>query len=104
MFEQIVRFERRWMDEAQIIWTDYMRYRLSLRGFDIAKVEQILRYSEERYIDATTRRLVAVGRHDRRLVMIPYEHEGNTLTPVTIHVTSRQQINFRVKSGRFRNE
>ena len=37
-------------------------------------------------------------------MMIPYELEGRTLTPVTIHVTSRQQINSRIKSGRFTNE
>jgi len=79
-------------------------YRLRLRGFDLATVEQIVRYSAERYVDTVTRRLVAVGRHGRRLVMIPYEREGNRVTPVTIHVTSRRQINFRVKSGRFRNE
>jgi len=92
------------MDKAQIIWTDYMRYRISLRGFDLVKVEHILRHSTERYVDSITGRFVAVGRHDQCLVMIPYEHEGNLLTPVTIHVTSRQQINSRVKSGRFRNE
>lgn len=92
------------MDKAQITWTEYMKYRLSMRGFDLAKVEHILRYSSERYFDTATGRQVVVGRHDQLLVMIPYESEENTLTPVTIHVTSRQQINFRVKSGRFRNE
>ena len=92
------------MDEVTIVWSDYMKYRLRLRGFDLATVEHIVRYSNERYIDITTGRLVAVGKHDRRLVMIPYEREADRLTPVTIHVTSRQQIKFRVKSGRFGNE
>jgi len=92
------------MDETEIVWTDYMKYRLGLRGFDLATVEHIVRYSTERYIDTVTGRFVAVGRHDKRLVMIPYEREGDALRPVTIHATSRQQINFRVKSGRFRNE
>ena len=92
------------MDEATIQWTEYMMYRVRLRGFDLAKVEQIMRYSSERYLDTATNRLVVVGRHGERLVMIPYEREGNTVRPVTIHVTTRQQLKFRVKSGRFRNE
>ena len=92
------------MEEATIVWTDYMKYRLGLRGYDLATVEQILRYSSERYVDTASGRAVAIGRHDKLLVMIPYELEGRTLTPVTIHATSRQQINFRIKSGRFKNE
>ena len=92
------------MDEARIIWSDYMRYRLDLRNFDLAVLEHIVRYSAERYRDTVTGRLVAVGRHDERLVVIPYESKGEALAPVTVHVTSRQQINFRVKSGRFTNE
>jgi hypothetical protein len=92
------------MDETRIVWSDYMRYRLRLRGFDLAAVERIVRYSDERYVDSVTGRLVAVGRHDERLIMIPYERRGETVTPVTVHVTNRQQINIRVRSGRFTNE
>ena len=92
------------MDVATIVWTGYVKYRARMRGFDLEKVEQIVRHSPERYVDTATRRFVAIGMHDKKLVMIPYEREGNTLTPVTIHVTSRQQINFRVKSERLRHE
>lgn len=49
-------------------------------------------------------RLDTVGRHGKYLVIIPYEKKGNTLTPIPVHVTTRQQINLRVKSGRFTNE
>jgi hypothetical protein len=49
-------------------------------------------------------RLVAIGRHKNLIVMVPYELKGRTLTPITIHATTRQQINSRIKSGRFRNE
>lgn len=49
------------MDEATIVWTEYMKYRLSLRGYDLATVEQILRYSSERYVDTVTGRVVAIG-------------------------------------------
>jgi uncharacterized DUF497 family protein len=81
-----------------------MRYRLRLRGFDLETVEHIVRHSPERYVDAVTGRLVAVGRHAERLIVVPYEVRGDILTPVTVHVTSRQQVNFRVRSGRYANE
>jgi hypothetical protein len=81
-----------------------MRYRVALRGFDLAKLEDIVRYSSERYSDTTTTRFVVVGRYDRKLVMIPYEVEGDVVTPVTVHATTRQQINFRVRTGRFVHE
>jgi hypothetical protein len=92
------------MDETKVVWSDHMRYRLRLRSFDIAAVEQIVRHSAERYIDTATGRLVAVGRHGDRLILVPYERAENTLTPVTVHVTSRQQINIRVRTGRFTDE
>jgi hypothetical protein len=88
----------------EIIWTDYMKYRARLRGFDLAKIEHIVRYSGERYFDTVTRRLIAVGRIDDLLVIIPYDTDQSSITPVTIHATTRQQINFRLKTGRFINE
>ena len=90
------------MEEATIVWTEYMEYRLKLRGYDVATVEHILRYSSERYVDTVTGRLVVIGRHVKLLVMIQYERRGSTLTPVT--TTNRQQINSRLKSGRLKNE
>ena len=56
-----------------IIWSDYLQYRAESRGFEIAKIEEILRFSRERYYDTETGRLIAVGKHDSRLVVIPYE-------------------------------
>lgn len=81
-----------------------MRYRAGLRGFHLTKIEDILRHSGERYFDIVTRRLIVVGKHDDRMVLIPYEKEKNDLIPVTIHTTTRQQINFRLKTGRFIHE
>ena len=92
------------MEEATIVWTEYMKYRLSLRAYDLAMVEYILRYSSERYTDTATGRAVVIGGHEKRLVMIPYERVGSMLTPITIHATSRQQVNSRLKSGRLKNE
>jgi hypothetical protein len=91
-------------ETSAIVWTDYFRYRAELRGFDLAKVEAILRYGAERYRDAATGRRVVVGRHGESLVIMPYEVEESSLTPVTIHVTSRQQISLRIRSGRFTHE
>jgi hypothetical protein len=59
------------MEDATIIWTEYMKYRLRLSGYDLPAVEQILRYSSERYADTATGRLLAIGRHVKLLVMIP---------------------------------
>jgi hypothetical protein len=55
----------------KIVWTDYLQYRMTLRGFDVAKVEHILRHSEERYLDTATGRMIAVGRDYRQLLMLP---------------------------------
>jgi len=84
-----------------IEWTDYLKYRAALRGFDLAKLEHIIRHSSERYFDTETGRSVAVGRHGRKLVMIPYETKGDAIVPVTVHATTRHQITFRVRTARF---
>jgi hypothetical protein len=86
---------------AQVIWTDYLRYRARTRGFDLARIEQLLRSASERYFDTVTRRRVVIGRHGSRLVMVPYDQEQNSITPVTIHATTRRQITFRLRTGRF---
>lgn len=88
----------------EIVWTDYVQHRARLRGFDLARIEHIVRYSPERYFDAATGRAVAVGRHGDTLVAVPYEAGDRTLTPVTVHATTRQQISFRLRTGRFTNE
>jgi uncharacterized DUF497 family protein len=84
-----------------IIWSDYLQYRAKLRGFELDKIEEILKYSGERYYDTETDRLIAVGKHNNSLVIVPYEYVGDFITPVTIHATTRQQIRFRLKSGRY---
>ena len=81
-----------------------MRYRISLRKFDIKIVEDIIRYSTECYYDIITGRHIIIGRHKKDLVMVPFESDNISITPVTIHTTSRNQINTRCKSGRLRSE
>ena len=83
------------------VWTNYMKYKARLRGFDLAKIEVIVRYSTERYLDIETERWVAIGHHDNQLVVIPYEVYQDSVTPITIHTTTRQQIRFRIRTGRY---
>jgi hypothetical protein len=85
----------------KLVWTDYMRYKARLRGFNLAKIEDVVRYSAERYFDTKTARWIVIGRHDNWLVAIPYEAHHETITPITIHTVTRQQIQFRIKTGRY---
>lgn len=85
----------------EIIWSDYLLYRAELRGFDLERIEQILKYSTERYYDTASDRLIVVGKHEDCLVIIPYEQSSDSITPITIHATTRQQIRFRLRTGRF---
>jgi hypothetical protein len=88
----------------EVAWTGYLKYRAALRGFELSKIEQIVKSSKERYVDAATNRPVVVGRCGKTLVVIPYEVSEDVLTPITVHATTRQQIGFRVKTGRFVHE
>jgi hypothetical protein len=92
------------MTEKTIIFTDYLKYRAHTRGFDLNLIEKIIRYSPERYIDSESYRFVVIGDHNNKLVMIPYEETENTITPITIHATTRQQIKFRLTTGRLSHE
>lgn len=88
------------MLEARLVWTGYMLYRADLRGFDLARIEEIVRYSAERYLDSATGRLIAVGRCANRLVVVPYEADEGTIRPVTAHAITRAQLDARIRSGR----
>ena len=89
---------------ARIEWTEYLRFRAELRGFDLALLEDIVKNSSERYFDVETGRMVVVGRHGNTLVMIPVEEKDGIITPVTVHATTRQQIRFRLQTGRLKYE
>lgn len=85
----------------EIVWTNYFRQRMRLREFIPETIESIVRFSSERYYDVETDRLITVGKHRDQLILIAYEQTPEQITPVTVHVTTRQQIRFRVKTGRF---
>ena len=88
----------------KIVWTEYLKYRAKLRRYHLQKLEGIIRFSNERYLDIATQRLIVIGRYRNILVMIPFEEDVASITPITVHATNRQQINYRIKSGRFINE
>ena len=88
---------------TKIIWTDYLKFRVKLRGFTLESIEDIIRYSNERYFDTSTDRWIVVGKDSNILVIIPHEiDDEGSITPITIHATTQQQINYRIKSGRFK--
>ena len=92
------------MSTKEIVWTDYFKYRVELRGFNLSNIEEVLRYSTERYYDTATDRLIVVGKDASVLIVVPYEKTTNIITPITVHATNRQQINYRIKSGRYQDE
>jgi len=85
----------------KIIWTEYLKYRSQQRGYDLSKIENIIHYSAEKYFDTTTNRMIAIGKHNKKLVMVPYEKKQENVIPITIHAITKQQINFRLNTGRF---
>lgn len=78
------------MIEKICVFTDYLKFRAELRGFDLTIIEMIVRYYHERYFAIETQRSIVVGEHDKKLVLIPYEETETEITPVTIHATTRQ--------------
>ena len=89
------------MEKKAFIVTEYLAYRAKLRQFDLAIIENIVRYAAGRYFDTETGRRIVIGEHNQQLVMVAYEENDTEITPVTIHATSRQQIKFRINTGRF---
>ncbi len=89
------------MEQKSFIVTEYLAYRAELRKFDLLIIEQIVRYGQERYFDTETGRRIVIGEHPPHWVMIAYEENDKTITPITIHATHRQQIKFRINTGRF---
>jgi hypothetical protein len=71
---------------VKMIWTDYMQYRAELRGFDLSILEKIIRFSGERYDDTVTGSQIVVGKHNQELVMIPYEINEDSITPITVQL------------------
>ena len=71
---------------VKMIWTDYMQYRAELRGFDLRSLENIIRFSGSRYNDTVTGSQIVVGKPNQELVMIPYEINEDSITPITVQL------------------
>ena len=84
-----------------VVWTAYLKHRARLRGFDLAEIERIVRFSEERYFDVITQRTVVIGRDRKQLLLVAYEQKQETMIPIIVHVTTRQQVMFRLRRGRY---
>ena len=81
-----------------------MLRKAQLRSFALAGIEEIVRYSSERYRDTITGRRIAIGRLRGILVLVAYEQHDDETIPVTVHETTRQQINERLRLGRYNHE
>lgn len=46
--------------QIAVIWTDYLKFRAAMRGYELATIEKIVRGAEERYLDTVTLRTVAI--------------------------------------------
>lgn len=84
-----------------VVWTAYLKHRARLRDFDLAEIERIVRFSEERYFDVITQRTVVIGRDRKQLLLVAYEQKQETMIPIIVHVTTRQQVMFRLRRGRY---
>jgi hypothetical protein len=90
--------------QKRIVWTEYLKHRARVRDYDLGLIEHVVRHSTERYYDTATLRSLAVGKHDKRLIVVPYDSDDDSVTPVTVHAVSRTQIEYRIKVGRFIHE
>jgi hypothetical protein len=86
---------------VEIRWTTHARFRRERRGFQVPLLEHILRTSTERYSDTVTGRRIVVGRHESLLVLIAYETDGDTIVPVSVHATTRRDIQARLHRGHY---
>ena len=56
------------MAEVEVIWTEYMQYRVRIRGFERDKVERVLLQSAERYLATSSGRTSRCDRAPRPAV------------------------------------
>jgi hypothetical protein len=93
---------------VRVEYSDYLRFRLRVRGIPDKMPERIYRESQERYYDNTTGRHIAVlsvvYHRRRKRMMIAYDEFFDYVEIVTIHPIEKQQIQNRVFSGRWTYE
>ena len=89
----------------QILYSNHIKNRLSLRKIPYSLPQKIYEQSGERYFDAQTGYRVAIMKvrlyNKIRDVMIAYVIEGDYVKLLTIHPLGIDQKLKRVKSGRW---
>ena len=70
-----------------------------MQNIDVNQAKQQLPQLIEQAVGGNEVIITKGGQPVVRLVV--YEKTENAVTPITIHATTRQQINFRLKTGRF---
>ena len=89
--------------QKEVRYTDHLKRRIILRGYDDSLPQQIFEQSIELYIDTQTSNHIAVVeimiRGEMRLMTISYDEFPTRI--VTIHPIKRNQINNRIKLRRW---
>ena len=90
----------------QILYSDHIKNRLSLRKIPYSLPQNIYEQSDERYFDAETGHRVAIMKvrlyNKVRDVMLAYIIEGDYVKLLTIHPLGTDQKLKRIKTGRWR--
>ena len=90
----------------ELKFTDYFSERLILRNIQKEHPGEILQYSDYKFYDRDTDRLVAVknikiSARRSRQYMLAYEEYDDYFLAVTIHTITNQQIKSHVRAGRW---
>lgn len=92
----------------KFILTDHLKSRLKLRNISGSIVENIFKESQEFYWDNLRNHHVAVGQAQykgkMRKMLVAYDKIGNTIEFITVHPITAEEIDQRVKSGRWMYE
>lgn len=92
----------------EIRYSDHLRFKLRVRDIPGQVPERIYRESRQRYDNHHTLRHIAVmqvhyHRH-RTLMMIAYDRRADHVEIVTIHPITKDQIQERLRTGRWTYE
>lgn len=89
----------------EIIYTQHLKLRLSLREIPYSLPKKIYQTSKQRYFDKETFKKVAIKKvkfkNKLREMAVIYEEINNQINLITIHPLKNYQKISRIKSGRW---
>lgn len=92
----------------EVKYSDHLRFRIRVRGIPEPMPEQIYRESKQHYYNHHTLRHIAIMevhyRQRRTLMMIAYDQMPDHVEIITIHPITRDQIQERLRTGRWTHE